>query len=413
MTDDMPAPGKILGHYRVEDKLGEGAFGAVFRGEDLRLHRKVALKIPHLRGDADGETWGRLLREGRAASALNHPNICAIYDIGEEDGLHYIAFEYVEGRTLSDLIREGPLPAFTAFTYANQIAAALAHAHNRGFIHRDLKSSNVVITVEGQAKLLDFGLARRLDSQTIEAMTQSRQSLADIGGAAGTLCYMAPEVLRGKPASVRSDLWSLGALLHELLCGRLPFHGETPFELSLAIMLEEPQALPAAVPPAARAVVGKCLQKEPTQRYENAEELVEALETARAALDAKPAPWYRRWLMIGGVSLALAAGLVFAWRWHHVTSARAAPPSVTVVHVPEPSQGEPPGAEAPRPPPIQHPTQHRPHQGTPDLRVWVNIKSGIYHCSEPPNHSEDNWKVMSQIEAETSGYRASRNKPCE
>lgn len=192
MTDDMPAPGKILGHYRVEEKLGEGSFGAVFRGEDLRLHRKVALKIPHLRGDADGEAWGRLLREGRAASALNHPNICAIYDIGEEEGLHYIALEYVEGRTMSDLIREGPLAPLTALSYAGQIAASLAHAHNRGFIHRDLKSSNVMITVEGQAKLLDFGLARRLDSQTIEAMTQSRQSLADIGSAAGTLCYMAP-----------------------------------------------------------------------------------------------------------------------------------------------------------------------------------------------------------------------------
>src|SRR5215472_114382 len=159
MTDHMPAAGKILGHYRVEEKLGEGSFGAVFRGEDLRLQRKVALKIPHLRGDSDGEAWGRLLREGRAASALNHPNICAIYDIGEEDGIHYIAFEYVEGRTLKDMIGEGPLAALTALSYAGQIAAALAHAHSRGFIHRDLKSSNVIITAAGQAKLLDFGLA--------------------------------------------------------------------------------------------------------------------------------------------------------------------------------------------------------------------------------------------------------------
>ena len=413
MTDDMPAPGTILGHYRVEDKLGEGSFGAVFRGEDLRLHRKVALKIPHLRGDADGEAWGRLLREGRAASALNHPNICAIYDIGEDEGLHYIALEYAEGRTLSDLIRESPLPALTALTYAGQVAAALAHAHNRGFIHRDLKSSNVVITAEGQAKLLDFGLARRLDSQTIEAMTQSRQSLADIGGAAGTLCYMAPEVLRGKPAGVRSDLWSLGALVHESLCGRLPFHGETPFELSLAIMLEEPQPLPATVPASARAVVGKCLQKEPTKRYENADQLVEALDKARAALDAQPAPWYRRWLMIGGFSLALAAGIVLTWRWNHETNARAAPPSVIVVQAPVPSENVTPGSGVQESPPIQDPTQHHPYQGTPGFKVWVNTKSRIYHCSEPPSHSGDNWKVMSQIEAEKNGYRASRNKPCE
>ena len=413
MTDDRPAPGTILGHYRVEDKLGEGSFGAVFRGEDLRLHRKVALKIPHLRGDADGEAWGRLLREGRAASALNHPNICAIYDIGEEDGLHYIAFEYVEGRTLSDLVREGPLAALTALIYTGQVAAALAHAHNRGFIHRDLKSSNVVITAEGQAKLLDFGLARRLDSQTIEAMTQSRQSLADIGGAAGTLCYMAPEVLRGKPASVRSDLWSLGALLHESLCGKLPFQGETPFELSLSIMLEAPQPLPPEIPAAARAVVVKCLQKEPTKRYESAQELGEALEKARAVLDAKPAPWYRRLLMIGGLSLVLAAGLALAWRWHHDATARAAPPVVTVVNSPAPSENVTPSSEVQEPPPAQGPTQHQPYQGTPGFKVWVNTKSRIYHCSEPPNHSGDNWEAMPQIEAEKNGYRASRSKPCE
>lgn len=415
MVDDMPAPGAILGHYRVEEKLGEGAFGAVFRGEDLRLHRKVALKIPHRRGNPDGEAWGRLLREARAASALNHPNICAIYDIGEEDELNYIALEYVEGRTLSHVIREGPLPVAAALTYAGHIAAALAHAHSRGIIHRDLKASNVVITAEGQAKLLDFGLARRLDSQTIEAMTQSRQSLADIGGAAGTLCYMAPEVLRGKPASVRSDLWSLGALLHESLCGKLPFRGETPFELSLAIMLEEPQPLPPEVHPAARAVAVTCLQKEPTKRYDTAQQLLAALEAARAALDAKPAWWFRRWLGIAGISLVLAAAMVFAWRWHHETSIRAAPASVIVVRTPAPPQSLPPTPRVENLPPIQHhPTpQRRPHQGASALKVWVNLKSGIYHCSEPPSHSGDNWKAMPQAEAEKSGYRVSRNKPCE
>jgi len=295
MPDEMPVPGEIFGQYRVEEKLGEGGFGAVFRGEDLRLHRKVALKIPHRHGDEDAETWGRLLREARAASALNHPNICAIYDIGEVDDRNYIALEYVEGRRLGDVIRDGPLPALAALTYAGQIGTALAHAHSRGIIHRDLNASNVIITPEGQAKLLDFGLARRFDSQTIEALTQSRQSLADTGHAAGTLCYMAPEVLRGKPASVRSDLWSLGALLHQSLCGKLPFQAETPFELSLAIMLEEPQPLPPEVPAAARAVAAKCLQKEPANRFETAQQVVATLEEARAAIEGKPAPWFRRW----------------------------------------------------------------------------------------------------------------------
>jgi serine/threonine protein kinase len=413
-VDDMPAAGRILGHYRVEEKLGEGAFGAVFRGEDLRLHRKVALKIPHRQGQADAETWGRLLREGRAASALNHPNICGIYDIGEEEDLNYIALEYVEGRPLSAVIRDAPLPVQEALMYAGHIAAALAHAHGRGFIHRDLKGSNVVITAEGQAKLLDFGLARRLDSQTIEAMTQSRQSLADVGGAAGTLCYMAPEVLRGKGASVRSDLWSLGALLHESLCGKLPFQGETPFELSLAIMVEQPQPLPAKIPAAVRAVAAKCLQKEPSNRYESAQQLLTAIEAARAAIDAKPAPWFRRWLAIVGIPLVLAASVAFAWRWHHDTSVRAAPPGVIVVRAPAPSQSlfANPGVQSS--PATQHPAQpRRRYEGNPGLQVWVNVKSGIYHCSEPPTHNTDNWKLMSQLDAEKNGYRASRNKPCE
>jgi serine/threonine protein kinase len=414
MVDDAPVPGKILGHYRVEEKLGEGAFGAVFRGEDLRLHRKVALKIPHRRSKEDGEAWGRLLREARAASALNHPNICAIYDIGEEEDLNYIALEYVEGRTLSHVIRDGPLPVLAGLTYAGHIAAALAHAHGRGIIHRDLKGSNVVITAEGQAKLLDFGLARRLDSQTIEAMTQSRQSLADMGGAAGTLCYMAPEVLRGKPAGVRSDLWSLGALLHESLCGKLPFRGETPFELSLAIMLEEPQHLPSEIPAAARAVAAKCLQKEPTNRYETAQQLLAALEQARAALNVKPAPWFRRWLAMAGISWVLAAGLVFAWRLHHASTVRAAAAGVVVVRTPAPPQSLPPGPHVQNASPLQHPAQqHRQYLGTPGLKVWVNVRSGIYHCSKPPSHSADNWKVMPQTEAEKNGYRPSRNKPCE
>src|ERR1700722_19872318 len=135
----MPAPGEILGHYRIEQLLGEGAFGAVFRGEDVRLGRKVAVKVPHAKGE-DPAAWGQLLQEARAASALNHPNICATYDIGEDDGVNYIAMEYVEGQPISSLISSGPLAVDLALSYAGQIAKGLEHAHARGIIHRDLKA---------------------------------------------------------------------------------------------------------------------------------------------------------------------------------------------------------------------------------------------------------------------------------
>src|SRR5579859_2440145 len=241
----MPTPGDILGHYRIEEFLGKGAFGAVFRGEDVRLGRKVALKVPHAKAeeDPDPAAWGQLLQEARAAATLNHPNICATYDIGEDAGINYIAMEYVEGQSLSDLLRSGALSPQLALSYAIQIAKGLDHAHARGIIHRDLKASNVMITSEGQAKLLDFGLARRLDPGVIESMSQSRRSMSEIGNIAGTLSYMAPEVLRGKTAGPSSDLWSLGALIHEMVSARLPFKGETPFELTMAIMVEAPQPL--------------------------------------------------------------------------------------------------------------------------------------------------------------------------
>ena len=179
--------------------------------------------------------------------------------------------EYVEGRPLSDLARHGGgLPIEAAGRYAAQIAGALAHAHERGVLHRDLKSSNVIITPDGRAKVLDFGLAMRVRESVAD---ESTHTMTQAGQVSGTLAYMAPEVLRGQPAAARSDLWALGVTIYEMLCGKLPFVGQTPFALVSAIQHEEPEPLPPRVPAGFRAVVQRCLAKEPGRRYQGAREV--------------------------------------------------------------------------------------------------------------------------------------------
>lgn len=415
----MVTTGEIFGHYRIEEKLGGGTFGTVFRARDVRLDREVAVKILHHQDSEDETELGRVLQEGRAASALNHPNICAIYDAGEEDGLHYIAMEYVEGWTLAELVEAGPLPVGKALGYMAQMAAALAHAHSRGIIHRDLKASNVVITADNQAKLLDFGLARRLDTERLEAATQSRQSLAEAGGLAGTLAYMAPEVLRGKPASASSDLWSLGAMLYQMLSGSLPFRGETPFELSLAIMVEAPRRLPPEVPHTVRTIVDHCLEKEPEKRYRTADELVQRLEAARAELEGGGGPSTllrrSRVLVAGAVLIAVLAAAV-GWRLYEKKAASNAPAAITVA---QPSAAKPATPQSLPGPPAASPASPSPkpsrrYPGKAEIMVWVNTKTGIYHCpgSRWYKNTADG-TLIPQRQAQQRGYRPAASKPCE
>ncbi len=274
--------GETLGHYLIEERLGAGGMGVVYRARDTRLERTVALKLLGDKLLSDEAARARLLNEARAASALNHPNICTVYEVGEAGGLAWIAMECVEGKPLSGLIPRDGLPLETALRYAVQIADALAHAHERGIVHRDLKSANVVITGDGRPKVLDFGLAKRLRETRTQDATQSVVSLAEggAGGVAlsGTLRYMAPEVLRGEPADARSDLWAFGVILHEMAAGAPPFDGKTGFELTAAILREPPAPLPPRVPPALRTVIGRCLDKEPGQRYQRASEARAVLE---------------------------------------------------------------------------------------------------------------------------------------
>ncbi|MBI3405255.1 MAG: serine/threonine protein kinase, partial [Acidobacteria bacterium] len=277
--------GKIIGPYRVEAQLGAGGMGVVYRAHDTRLERDVALKFLSSGSATDPAAHARLLEEARTASALNHANICTIYDVGEADGQTYMAMEIVSGKPLSQQIPEGGMALEAVLRIGTQVAAALAHAHERNIVHRDLKSANVVITPEGQAKVLDFGLATRQSAQQLTELTRSQKSLEATQGLGGTLSYIAPELLRGDSATTRSDIWAFGVTLHEMASGELPFAGKTGFEISSGILQNPPSPLPARIPPGLRAIIQRCLSKEPAQRYQRGSEVFAALEAIRSSTD--------------------------------------------------------------------------------------------------------------------------------
>src|SRR5215471_8162539 len=274
--------GEKLGHYRLTAKIGEGGMGVVYRARDEELNRDVAVKVlaagmlEHLGKD-------HLLREAQTASALNHPNICTIYQIGRVNDGFYLVMELVEGQPVSELAHSKQLTTEVVTRYGVQIADALAHAHDRQIVHRDLKGANVVITHDGRVKVLDFGLARRLDKATVGAITRSQASFDRDRSMVGTLSYMAPEVLTGETGSYQSDIWALGVLLYEAVAGQLPFGGSTPYGLSAAILHELPRPLPPNVPPGLSAVIMRCLAKDLKDRFQRASEIRATLETIQSA----------------------------------------------------------------------------------------------------------------------------------
>jgi predicted Ser/Thr protein kinase len=276
--------GELLGHYRITSKLGEGGMGVVYRARDEVLHRDAAVKVLSAKTIGDESARDFLLHEARSSSALNHPNICTIYEVGELGGELYIVMEFIEGKPLNALVGSTGLPVESVLRYGVQISAALAHSHNRGIIHRDLKSSNIVVTPEGLIKVLDFGLAKRKEKELLEGATQSISPATSAKqGLTGTLQYMAPELLIGQEADAGSDIWSLGVVLYESASGRLPFKGRTAFEISSSIIHDLPAPLPAHVPPAVWAVVQRCLSKDPALRYQRAAEVQAALEPLLSA----------------------------------------------------------------------------------------------------------------------------------
>lgn len=273
--------GQSLGRYQIDARLGAGGMGVVYRAHDRLLQRDVAIKLIG-EGPVEGD---RLLQEARNASALNHPNICTVHEVGEHDGHPFIVMEYIEGEPLNLRVERGPLGASELLRIGEQVADALVHAHGRGVIHRDLKCANVVAMPDGRVKVLDFGIALRPSSASAETVTGVQQDDSGVTGAiSGTVAYMAPEVLRGEPADQQSEIWSVGVMLYEMASGRRPFKGASTFALVAAIVGQEPRPLPAAIPAPVAAVIDRCLARERRDRYQNARELKTVIETVRAAL---------------------------------------------------------------------------------------------------------------------------------
>jgi Tol biopolymer transport system component len=305
-------PGATLGPYEVVAPLGAGGMGEVYRSRDVRLGRQVALKLllPDYAGDQDRLRRFRL--EAEAAGLLNHPNVLAVFDVGTHEGAPYVVSELLEGETLRQRLREGPLPPHKARDFALQVAQGLVAAHDRGIVHRDLKPENVFITRDGVVKVLDFGLAKL--GREGDPLPASQP-----GVVLGTAAYMSPEQARGRLSDRRSDVFAFGAVLYEMVTGQSAFRGDSALETMSAVLREEPQWPDASLPPAdgLLRIARRCLQKDPSRRYQSARELVadiDALgETALPAPKVAGARW-RAAAVLAALGLAAAAGYVAGLR---------------------------------------------------------------------------------------------------
>jgi len=357
--------GQALGHYRIEAKLGEGGMGVVYRAFDTHLDRPVAIKI--LRADAttSPERRRRFQQEAKAASALNHPNIVHIYDIGSSGGMDYIAMEFVDGKTLDRLIGKSGLALRDTLKYAIQVADALARAHAAGIVHRDLKPANIIVGEDGRVRLLDFGLAKLMET-TVDAAVDSEAGTATItaredvqteeGTIVGTVAYMSPEQAEGKKVDARSDIFSFGSVLYEMVTGRRPFEGANKISTLAAILHKEPPALAEFAPDLPTEldkIISRCLRKDPDRRAQHAGDIKLALEEltedcasdklsrasqaggqAAATREEQPglmrklfgsagARPYRLWKILHiGMCLRCALLVYLAWRFKNVTSGR-------------------------------------------------------------------------------------------
>ncbi len=323
------ASGTKLGPYEVVAPIGAGGMGEVYRARDTRLGREVAVKILPASFASDPERLRRFEQEARAVAALNHPNILAVYDIGSHDGAPFLVTELLEGETLRERLSEGPLPLRKACDIAVQAAHGVAAAHEKDIVHRDLKPANIFLTRDGRVKILDFGLAKLTERQAstpgeTQGATLTAAGATEPGVVLGTVGYMSPEQVRGKPADARSDIFSLGSVLYEMLSGRRPFERETSAETMSAILKEDPPELSGEgrnIPPGVERIVRHCLEKNPAERFQSARDLAFHLEslsgssaTSGPAMAAIRSP-RRKWpLPVAAAALAIAVAAFLAGR---------------------------------------------------------------------------------------------------
>jgi eukaryotic-like serine/threonine-protein kinase len=337
--------GTRLGPYEIDGPIGSGGMGEVYRARDVRLDRAVAIKVLPPALASDPAFRDRFEREARTLSRLNHPNICTVHDVGTHEGVGYLVMEYLEGRTLADALKRGPMPAGEALRTAAQIADALIAAHRNGVVHRDLKPANVMI-VGGRgaavAKLVDFGLAKpvRISPAAVATVAQEPTRIGPVSGVGailGTFQYMAPEQLEGREADERADIWGFGCVLYEMFTGRRPFHAETQAGVIAAILEREPSRIElpdAALAPALNRVIGACLEKSPDDRFQSMRDVRRELEWLSSAPAAStPSGSRARGIVAAGVLAAgvvIAAGLVAASLRHAPPQLRSTTMSIAV-----------------------------------------------------------------------------------
>ena len=333
-----------ISHYEILEPLGEGGMGTVYRAVDTRLRRPVAIKVLRQEGDPNPESRKRFVQEARAASALNHPHIITIYDIGEEAGASFIAMEYVAGPSLADVVKRERLGIGDALKYAIQIADALATAHAAGIVHRDLKPANIVVSDKGSIKVLDFGLAKLIEAtrfdpggapDTTKTESADERLRTEEGTILGTAAYMSPEQAEGKPADARSDVFSFGVVLYEMITGRRAFHGDSKMSTLVAILTQEPEPpsrIVTGLPRDLEKIIVRCLRKSADRRWQSMADLKVALEELREehesgtsataaptiAVGVRPRP---AWLWLGVAAILVAVGAIVAMGpWRQVIS---------------------------------------------------------------------------------------------
>jgi len=334
---------QTIGHYKISEAIGTGGMGEVYLATDIVAGRKAALKLLPLRFTGDAERLKRFQQEAHAVVALNHPNILTVYEVGEDHSIHYIASELIEGETLRDHLARGPMPLSEALDVAIQVTSALAAAHQAGIVHRDIKPENIMLRPDGYVKVLDFGIAKLAEQEMPVRMPRDEALLlveTNLGAVLGTVRYMSPEQACGAPVDKRTDIWSLGVVVYEIVTGHAPFIGDTPREVMSAIVEKEPPPLASYIrqtPRELQQIISKALCKDRTERYQSVTEILQALKNLRHKQELTAAPlWLLRWIRSPATLLMLlVAALALAFPFYrHLDLGMSLPADKSIAVIP-------------------------------------------------------------------------------